>query len=709
MRNLLLVICALTFALSVSAQPLRESTYATKIRNAQESLEKLDYYNALDYYEQSYDERKDYDIAITIAKLHYQLRDYKKAASWYARVFRRDKKDEYASNRFEYARALKMNGEYDDAIEEFEKYIEWTTDDAMKELAQAEISGAEFAKVAEEVEGLTVTNVGNKVNTRSSEYSPYLDPDGNTMYYAGANTDELIVMDGEEMTYIKVYASSKTDNGWGEPSDVGQAVNREGFHTTGGAVSKDGRRMFLVRNLLSGNVPTESKIYFSEKGSSGWGPANEVQGVNGEYLATHPCPGELFGNEVLFFTSDMEGGYGGMDIYYATYKGNGVYGDPVNLGPKINTAGDEETPFYRDGTIYFSSTGHPGLGGFDIFSAVWDGARWSEPANMGKGYNTSLDEKYFMLDQEGYTGLLASNREGTRSLKSRTCCDDIYYVNLKKIEIDLLARIYDKDTDEPLNGATFEIMTMVDDTPGNEQNKTNEGGNEFAFPLELDMPYKIIVSREDYFPDTITFNTVGILDSKTFETAIKLEPAPVYVTFTSEEPIVLQNIYYDFNDDKILPDAEEDLGLVLELLEEYPKMVIEMSSHTDARGEDAYNINLSQRRADSARRWLLDNKEGLPRRRIQAKGYGETSPTEITAKLAAEYDFLNEGDVLTEEFINALETEEQQEAAHQINRRTEFRIIEGPTSIKIEETRLIRRGKTEVDEPVEEKEDEKKK
>ena len=179
------------------------------------------------------------------------------------------------------------------------------------------------------------------------------------------------------------------------------------------------------------------------------------------------------------------------------------------------------------------------------------------------------------------------------------------------------------------------------------------------------------------------------------------------MTFTSETPIVLQNIYYDFNDDKILAEAEQDLQLVLELLNEYPDMVIELSSHTDFRGEEDYNRNLSQRRAESARRWLLAAQEGLPRRRIQAKGYGESQPVTITAKLAAEFPFLKEGDVLTEEFINALETEEQKEAAHQVNRRTEFRIVAGPTSIKIEETRLIRKGKTELDQPV--KEEEKKK
>src|SRR5690606_1328128 len=124
------------------------------------------------------------------------------------------------------------------------------------------------------------------------------------------------------------------------------------------------------------------KIYYSENSGSGWGPAYEVGGVNGNWIAKHPAVGELFGKEVLFFVSDMPGGEGGSDLYYATAIGSGMYGDPVNLGPKLNTPSDEETPFYRDGILYFSSTGHPGLGGFDVFSSTWNGTTWSEPKNM---------------------------------------------------------------------------------------------------------------------------------------------------------------------------------------------------------------------------------------------------------------------------------------------------------------------------------------
>lgn len=708
MRVIFSLFCFVLFVVSAVAQPLNKPTYSTMVETAEEQVDLNDYYNAITYYEESYEEVKDYDVAIKLGMLNYYIRDYKDAERWFSRALRRDKEDQYAEHLLMYGRCLKLNEKCDQAIKEFEKFIAFTKDEALKELAQNEINGCEFAKVAPDPEGLTISNAGRNVNTNNSEYSAVLDPNGTTMYYSSFMTDDVIIVDGKaENTTAKILMSSKTEDGWGEPSELSQDINRPGCFTANATLSKDGNRMYFTRQLLSGNVVTESKIYVSQRSGSSWGPANEVIGVNGDYIATHPAVGELYGSEVLFFTSDMDGGNGGYDLYYATYKGGEVYGDPVNLGPKLNTAGDEITPFYRDGTLYFSSNGHPGLGGMDIFSTIWDGSRWSSPTNMGKGYNTHVDDKYFMLDEEGYSGFLLSNRPGTRSNKGKTCCDDIYNVSLKIILADVIAATFDQETKEALAGATVELIDLTEEDPLKSGSQTNTEGNNFNFALELDKAYMLIATAENYFADTVEFNTVGLLDSKTFELPLELVPAPVYITITKENPITLSNIYYDFDDDKILPDAEDDLKLVFELLNEYPDMVIELSSHTDARGDDNYNRNLSQRRAESARRWLID--KDVVRRRVQAVGYGETVPVTVTAAIAAEFEFLNEGDVLTEDFINGLEGEEVQEQAHRINRRTEFKIIEGPTSIKIEETRLIRKGNKKIEGavPVEEGEEQK--
>ncbi len=709
----LLLICALAItASSLLAQPLNRPTYAMMIQTAEEQMAKKDYYRALEWYEQAYDESKDPDLAIILADLNYMLRDYSAAARWYRRALqpsRRNKKaEEWQEKRFEYARALKMNGDYEEAMEQFDLFIRTTKDPVKKELAEIEKVGCEFALVAKPVDNLTVSNAGRNVNSPLSEYSPYLSPDNSELYYASLNADQIIEIDlskaeEEPEPYVKIYRSNRTEKGWSKGEPLSDKINRPGYLNVNVKLSPDGRRMVFNRELIEGNVLVESKIYISEKSGADWGAANLVESLASDYIAKSPCFGELFGQEVLFFVSDMDGGYGGYDIYYATYKGGGQYGDPVNLGPQINTPGDEETPFYRDGALYFSSTGHPGLGGYDIFMSTWDGTRWSKPVNMGLGYNSSADDLYFMLDKEGYTGVFASNRagEGGRSLKSRTCCNDIYNFTLKKIEASLVATVIDRDTKEPISGATVELYVAKNGQMQLVDTKTNPSANGFEFPLELDKAYMIIGSAENYEKDTITLNTIGLLDSKVYQEVLDLKPGKKTITIRREEPFVLENIYYDFDDDKILPDAEKDLQVILELMQQYPDMVIELSSHTDSRGTEQYNRELSQRRAESARRWLVAR--GIDRRRIQARGYGESQPKVVDERVKQRFPFLNIGDTLTEAYINSLLPDTAKfEAAHQVNRRTEFKIIDGPTSITIEEERLIQIGNRKVDEKLKE-------
>jgi len=704
MKNSIALLILLLSGIAPSfAQPLNRATLSTMLKTAEEQMDKKNYYKALEWYQKAYDDSKDRSLVIHIADLNYMLRDYKRAERRYAQALRRDKNHEYSEKRFEYARCLKMNEKYEEAIGEFDEFIATTTDPVRKELAESEKEGAEFGLRAREVMGVTITNAGKNINTKNSEYSPFLVNSDDEMYYSSLIVDEIVEIDEQNTDYqAKILTAKKGDKGWGEPTVLGQTINRPDFFNSNVRLSDDGRRMYFTRQKLDGNDLVESKIFMSEKGGNGWGPANEVVGINGDYIAKSPAVGDLFGKEVLYFTSDMEGGEGGYDIYYATYKGDGVYGDPVNLGPKINTVGDEDTPFYRDGMLYFSSTGHPGLGGYDIFQSPWNGVRWGKPKNMGKGYNSSVDDLYFMIDKEGYHGFLASNRPvpGARSLKSKTCCNDIYNVSLKKIEVSLVASTYDEKTKEIIPGATVQLIMVADAGSKNMGTKTNKKGNNFDYPLELDKTYRLIATHPNFDPDTIDFNTVGLLDSKIYDEKLFLKPLPKYITISKEEPFVLQNIFYDFDDDKILPTAEPDLKFILELMTEYPKMVIELGSHTDFRGDDSYNRNLSQRRAESARRWLLNHSEDITRRRIIAKGYGESVPKTIDSTLASNHPFLKIGEVLTEDFIKNLPNDSLMEIAHQINRRTEFKIVEGPTSIKIEEKRLIQIGNRTVKENI---------
>ena len=701
MKNYKAIFVLFLCSLSAYAQPLNRATYAMMITEAESQMEKKDYYRALEWYEKAYEESKDRELAVILGDLSYLLRDYRDAERWYSRALKKSRKVKEVpeEKRFEYGRTLKMNEKYEEAIAEFDSFINNTNDPVKKELADLEKVGCEYAMVAKEDDQASLTHGGKEINTKISEYSPYLTNDDQTLYYSSLNSDEIIELEeGDQESFAKIYKATRSDKGWSKGEVLGENINRPGFYNTNIRLSPDEKRMYFNRSMTSGDVLTESKIFMSESSGGAWSPASEMAGVNGDFIAKSPAIGELFGKEVLFFVSDMDGGEGSYDIYYATYKSNGQYGDPVNLGPQINTVGNEDTPFYRDGVLYFSSEGHPGIGGYDIFRSDWNGTRWSKPQNMGKPFNSSVDDLYFMLDKEGYHGSLASNRiaEGSRSLHSKTCCNDIYNVSLKKITADLIALTYDSDTKEPLPNVTLEIYEVTD--TGNKliESKKNASGNNFDFPLELDKSYMITGYTENYDSDTAFFSTISLFDSKTFNERLDLKPGEVVEVLRREEPFVLENILYDFNDDKIKTEAEPDLEFIQGLMTRYPEMVIELSSHTDARGTDAANENLSQRRAESARRWLVRN--GISRARIQAKGYGESKPQTVTAKTNEKFPYLPVGQVLTEEYITTLsENNEQFEAAHQLNRRTEFKIIEGPTSIIVEEERLIQIGNRKVD------------
>lgn len=654
----------LLFQTGLWSQPIDNATFELNLQTAEEQLAKHDYYNARDYYTKAYEQQRDPDIAIKIADLQYQLKDYRRAASWYRRVLRRDRNDRYLASRFDYARVLKMRGDYEDALEEFNYFIERSDDEMMKEKARTEIIGMQLAAAMEEDVSISVENTGRPINDRFLEASPYLDKDG-TMFFSTIRSDDVIVLDDKaEGYYSQIYSASPEDDersryDWKDPVALGENINRVEYHTTNVSLSPDGSRMYFTRTLLEGNEIVESKAYMSERTGSGWGAAQELEGVNGEYIVRHPVVGELFGNEVLFFSSNMEGGKGGYDLYYATLESGASYSLPTNLGEDINTIGDEITPFYQNGILYFSSDGLPTMGGYDIFKTGWDGSDWSEPENMGLTINTTYDDFYYSLNIDGEKGFLVSNRPGTttRSVGSKTCCDDIWSVKKRDIIIDVIATVFDEEGDE-LTESTGE---MFDLSSGGKQVGDEASGetNTMTFQLDPDNAYKIVVKKDGYYPAETEINTVGKIEDYTYNKRFVLrKKADDVEIVTINEPIRLHEIYYDFDDYKILPEAEADLSYLLELLNKYPDMVIELSSHTDSRGSDRYNQQLSEKRAQSAKEWLVER--GVDSERIEAVGYGE--------------------EIILNQCENGVKCTDEE---HKFNRRTEFKIIAGPTSIEV--------------------------
>jgi len=527
------------------------------------------------------------------------------------------------------AKLLKEQGKYEKSIEEFMTFLDKTDNDSLKQLTYRELKGIKMLDSLEENIEVDVKPLNNKINSAFSEYSPMEASDG-TLYFASFLRKNIIEIEEEDDYHAKIYTTKMGENRKGKqeyeaPTELGEEINRKGFHT--------------------------------------------------DYIAKHPAPGELYGNDVLFFVSNMAGGFGGFDLYYSTMSGDGTYSTPTNLGESVNTSGDEVTPFYNDGTLYYSSNGHPSIGGMDIFYTTWTGSSWTASENMGDNYNSSYDDLYLRFNADGTKGYLVSNRpyKKKRKLESETCCDDIFSFEIRDIIIDLLAKV--EDENGPLIGSTMELSdTGVDEYP---DTKSEPNATEYRYLLESDRSYKVIVRKDGYYPDSLTFNTAGILDDFTVEKTIVLreipkvvEPEPVAEPeteiLTINEPIRMNNIYYDFDDDKILQDAEIDLNLILGLMNDYPEMVIELSSHTDAQGISRYNEKLSQRRADSAKSWL--EQRGVVGDRIVAKGYGES--------------------VILNHCVNGKRCSDEE---HRVNRRTEFKILEGPETIEIKKRVTITR------------------
>ncbi len=656
------------FSTVLTAQPTRSVSYETLLEVAEESLAVNDYVNAIEFYNKAYKESKDKDIALNVAQLSFLIRDYEKAAKGYGRVLSRDKDNIYKEDRIMYAKSLKAMGQYKEALDAYQQFINETEDMEAKAIAEKDVAG--ILKLGEYEENIStdLDFMDRKINSGSAESGPEKGADGK-LYFSSFMRKDVITLDGEEEDYhAKIYSIARDEEGELEKAvDLGEVINREGYHSSHPAFSRDGSEMYFTRTLLEGNDIVESKLYVSFQGGNGYGPAQELN-INGDYIIKNPATGELFGNDVIFFSANIEGGSGGYDIYYAT-KNNDGFATPINLGSVVNTSDDEVSPYYIDGTLYFSSDGHPSMGGYDIFYSSWNGSGWSAAENMGFVYNSPQDDLDFTLNRDGTGGYLVSNRvhKKKKRLKSKTCCDDIYAFNIREIVIDLLATVTNLEG-EPLTEATVDLIdtTIERDTTS----KTNLAEHEFNFLLDSEHSYTAVVTREGYYPKTIEFNTVGVIDDYTVLKTVALEPIPkkpdpvvekpkpVVEVVKRNESIRLNNIFYDFDDDKILQDAEIDLNVILNLMNTYPDMVIELSSHTDSQGVSKYNENLSQRRADSAKAWLVER--GIATDRIQPVGYGES--------------------VIINQCVNGVRCSDDE---HRVNRRTEFKMISGPDTIEI--------------------------
>ena len=681
MKTFLSIIFIFIIAATVYCQPLNALKYETMISTGDECFENKDYDNALDYYSKALEEKKDPLTSLKMAETYYMMRDYKQATRTLKGVLTKDKSGVYNDYRLLYAKSLKRMGQYQEAYNEFKDYYQKTDDPDGRSEAMLEIKGLELFNSLDENVEMEFKPLGTGINKGFSIYGLQKRSSNDSIYFGSFNTSKKIVLDGKSNEVKKddnnkkdtkkdkdgdgsrgqIMMSKRDSKGdYISPTAMDNRFNRVEYHSIYPAFSADGNRLFYTRKAMEGTIVLESRILYSEFKGGEWTAPMELPVINGDFQSKMPSFGELLGKEALFFVSDMPGGQGGFDIYYSLINDDGSLELPVNLGKNVNTVDDEITPYFTDGKLYFSSNGYPSLGGFDIFVTRWNGLEWSLPENLGKGFNSSTDDIGLTISSDGRSGFLLSNRpyEGKKKLASETCCDHAFRVSARDLVIQLIVEVFDEKGE--LNNAVVQLADVSKVKPLAPESKSNFSGNTFNFLLDPDRSYQAIVTREGYDPVKIPFNTAGIFDDFTItKKAVLVKAAPEYEIIKINQPIRLNNIYYDYDDYKILPDAEADLEKLLDLMNQYPEMVIELSSHTDSRATDKYNIKLSQNRAESAKKWLTQN--GVEVKRIVAVGYGETR-------------ILNK----CKDNVDCTEDE------HRLNRRTEFKILKGPQEITIE-------------------------
>lgn len=669
-RIFIITIIGITAA---EAQPYHEPSYEQLLAAADESYQEHFYYNAIELYKECFDISRQDTLLYKIAELEYLMRDYERARRYYERILRSTEPEELLDHDvlFLYARTERILGDYNRAYNIYESFLKLSPNDSLKRLARNDIEGMILASDYEPRYDLYVTALAEPVNSPFSEYSPDEAEDG-SLYWTTFDRATMIRFDkdGEPASgkskksnnwYAQITRSKRgLDGTWEDPQKLDEKVNKPKVHTTNSSITPDGNYMYLNQQIVSGQQVVKSIILVSKRNGTSWDTPREIESVNGEWLALYPTYGELYGEEVMFFVADMPGSHGGLDIYYAPRRSEFVFGDPVNLGETINSIGDERTPYYVDGKLYFSSDGHPGMGGLDVFYSEWDGRQWSEPKNMESGYNSRYDDYYFKTNAEEEKGYLVSNRpnQKMRSLRSESCCDDIYQIGIRDIEIDVLTAVF--SSHDPLLDATVEVVEIVDGKrTDNVSSLKSPKGNTYRFPLQADKEYRIYAYKEGHEIDSTEISTMDIVHSYTFKKQFDIKSLePETRTITINEPIRLNNIYYDFDAAKILPESEPALNEIYKLMLEYDNMVIELSAHTDSRGNNDYNMRLSQRRAESAKQFLIG--KGIDTKRVVAKGYGETQ--------------------ILNGCVDGVECSEEQ---HRFNRRTEFKILEGPKTIEV--------------------------
>ncbi|MEI6311644.1 MAG: OmpA family protein [Bacteroidota bacterium] len=634
----------------------------SNVKTAEKALEVGDKYQAIDIYEKILLKNNDIATAYKLGMLYFDIRDYKNAERCFELASKESMINPQPLAAYYFALMQKMNGKYAEAKKTFETFKKSLKSDIPgfnKKWVDIEIEGCVMAlNKTNESANVIVKHPGRELNSSTAELSP-LQWDDHTIIFASNQSDTVITKNKTNNHMLHFYKANVTDNSY-TTAALFESFNVNDKEVKNGCFSSDKKRFYY--NVCGEDKENNSicAIYVSELKDGTWSPGTKLpDAINlPKFTALQPCIGTYRdGKEVLYFVSNRPEGKGALDIWYATLDKAGTFGEVKNAGSKLNTDRDEVTPAFdfNSKTMYFSSDGRKNFGGYDIYSSVGSLSSWSVPENMGTPINSSTNDMWFQPNSISKKGYFVSNRPGILSVKSETCCPDIFsYEFIKVINIAVRGKVYDNSDGkkDELSGA--KVTLSIYDEEAKEYvpitELVTEKPKSYFSMLQLDKQYKVTAAKQGYLSSNITFNTNGITESDTLVKNLNLSK------IDKNKAYRLNNIYYDFDKWNLREESKKTLDSLYTILVENPQIIIELGSHTDSRGSDEYNQDLSQKRAQSCVDYLISR--GIEKNRITPKGYGESAPLEDCSK-KPECPTSSSGDC----------------DCHQLNRRTEFKII----------------------------------
>ena len=632
------------------------SCKSAKLSDAEEKQRIGEYYEAAAIYRKVYTKtspkKRDLRgyIAYRMAECNRLINKTGKATSAYMNAIRYDYPDSTVYLRM--GQMLQKTGRYPEAIKNYDIYME---NDPSNLLAINGIQGCELAPGWKKNPTRYEVRRMDKFNSRRGEFSPMLAGDKyDQLYFASSRSKDkdakVSAITGQNNNNLFLVKQDEK-GAWLAPVELEDEVNTEYDEGTP-SFSPDGNTMYYTYCAQDPEGPRTAEIYISTRSSAKWGKGTRATIVKDSVTALgHPSISP--DGKYLYFVSDAVGGFGGKDIFRARVAGND-FGPMENLGEEINTPGDEMFPYVRDSvTLYFASNGHPGMGGLDLFKATQDSTGKWKVENLGAPINSMADDFGITFAGKEERGFFCSNRNDARGY------DHIYSFERPTITIFIEGIVNDVD-EYPIEDATVRI---VGKDGLNVKVPVKKDGT-YRVELERDIRYVMMASARGYLNQNYELHTGPEEKNETYIVDFFLSPI--------SKPVVIDNIFYDFDKATLRPESKKALDEMIKMLNDNPNVTIELGAHTDRKGTDQYNERLAQRRAQSVVDYLIAG--GIEAARLEAKGYGESVPKTINKKMAKQFDFLKEGDVLTEEFILALPPE-QQEIADQINRRTEFKVL----------------------------------